>query len=232
MRSPKDLYASPSDSILADESARTFMQRVYGWMFAGLALTGATSMVVASNPAWMMAIGRLMWPLVIAQFVLVLAFSALARRVNTVVAAGMFLAYSFMTGLLFSSLFFVFTAGSIASTFFVTAAAFGALSVYGTVTKRDLSTWSTFLFIGLIGLIVAGVVNIFVQSSMLSFVASCAGVLVFAGLTAYDTQKLRAMHASAAYSSAGALAINGALMLYLDFINLFLYLLRLFGRRR
>lgn len=109
---------------------------------------------------------------------------------------------------------------------------FGALSVYGTVTKKDLSAWATFLFMGLIGVLVAGVVNIFLQSNFLGFVMSCAAVVVFAGLTAYDTQKLREMHASSGYASAGSLAINGALVLYLDFINLFLNILRLFGSRR
>jgi FtsH-binding integral membrane protein len=180
----------------------------------------------------MLLVSKMMWPLIIGQLVLVFAFSALASRVNTAVAALMFLGYSLTTGLLFSTLFFVYTAGSIASTFFVTAGAFGALSVFGLVTKRDLSPIASFLFIGLIGLVLAGIVNIFLHSEMLSFVASCAGVLVFAGLTAYDTQKLKSMHATAGYSSSGALAIRGALTLYLDFINMFIYLLRLFGRRR
>ena len=232
MRSPQELYASPTDSILAEESSRSFMQRVYAWMTGGLALTGVTALVVASQPQLMVMVSKLMWPLIIGQFVLVLGFSALARKVSTPIAALMFLGYSFTTGLLFSTLFYVYTSGSIASTFFITAGAFGALSVFGLVTKRNLSAMSTFLFIGLIGLVIAGVVNIFLHSEMLSFVASCAGVLVFAGLTAWDTQKLKTMHASAGYNSAGSLAINGALMLYLDFINLFLYLLRLFGRRR
>lgn len=232
MRSPQELYSSPTDTILAEESSRAFMQRVYAWMTGGLALTGVTAMVVASQPALMATISKLMWPLLIGQLVLVFAFSSLAHRVSTAVAALMFLGYSLMTGLVFSLLFYVYTSGSIASTFFVTAGAFGALSVFGLVTKRNLSAMSTFLFIGLIGLMIAGVVNIFLQSSMLSFVAACAGVLVFAGLTAWDTQKLKTMHATAGYKSAGSLAINGALMLYLDFINLFLYLLRLLGNRR
>lgn len=232
MRSPQELYASPTDTILAEESSRAFMQRVYGWMTGGLALTGVTAVVVASQPALMQAVAQFMWPLVIGQVALVFAFSFLAHKVSTPIAALMFTAYSFSTGLLFSGLFYRYTGASIASTFFVTAGAFAGLSVFGMVTKRNLSGMFTFLFMGLIGLVIAGVVNIFLQSPMLTFVASCAGVLVFAGLTAYDTQKLKTMHATAGYASSGALAIRGALTLYLDFINLFLYLLQLFGGRR
>ena len=232
MRSPHELYASPSDSILAQESSRTFMQRVYGWMTAGLALTGVTAMIVASQPQWLLMARGLMWPIVIGQFLLVIALSAVAHKVSTVVAAAMFLAYSFTTGLLFSFLFYVYTQQSIAAAFFVTSGAFAALSIFGVVTKRNLSAMSTFLVMGLVGLVIAGVVNIFLQSSMLSFVSACIGVLVFAGLTAWDTQRLKMMHAEASYASAGSLAIRGALTLYLDFINLFISLLRLFGRRR
>jgi FtsH-binding integral membrane protein len=171
-------------------------------------------------------------PLIIAEFVMVLAFTWMAPRASTPVAAGMFLVYAFMNGLTFSVLFLVYTGGSIAATFGITAAMFGAMSVYGTVTKKDLSSWGGFLFMGLIGLIVAGVVNVFLQSPAMNFVVSLVGVVVFTGLTAYDTQKLRQIHANSGYSSAGSLAITGALVLYLDFVNLMLYLLRLFGRRR
>src|SRR5207253_226313 len=129
-------------------------------------------------------------------------------------------------------LFMVYTQTSIGSVFGITSVMFGAMSVYATVTKKDLSSWGGFLFMGLIGLIVASVVNIFLASPAVSWIASCAGVVIFAGLTAYDTQKLRQIHASSGYSSAGSLAIQGALVLYLDFINLMIYLLRLFGRRR
>jgi len=129
-------------------------------------------------------------------------------------------------------LFVVYQLGSVASAFAITAGTFAAMSVYGTVTKKDLSSWGTFLFMGLVGILIAGLVNIFVGSAMLDFIRSCAAVLIFAGLTAYDTQKLRAFHASSGYSSAASLAISGALTLYLDFINLFLNLLRLMGRRR
>lgn len=123
-----------------------------------------------------------------------------------------------------------YTGTSVALAFFATAGTFAAMSVYGTVTKRDLSSWSSFLFMGLIGIVIAGLVNIFLRSSMMSFVISCAGVLVFTGLTAYDTQKLRAL--ARAGGGTGSVAVNGALALYLDFVNLFLMLLRLLGGRR
>lgn len=225
-------YATPASAVLAQASARVFMQRVYLWMSAGLALTGAVAFVVASSQALMAAVLPLFMPLVIGTFVIAMAFTFLASKVNGVVAAALFLVYAFLNGLVFSALFLVYTGSSIATAFFLTAGTFGAMSVYGTVTKKDLSTWSTFLFMGLVGIILAGIINLFVQSDLLGFVKSCAAVLIFAGLTAYDTQKLRQHHANSGYSSAAALSITGALMLYLDFVNLFLNLLRLFGRRR
>ena len=225
-------YADTAASTLASESARVFMQRVYAWMTAGLALTGGVAFAVAQSPAAMRAILPLQFPLMIGTLILVFAFSFLAPKVNGAIAASMFLGYAFLNGLFFSVIFLVYSLGSITSAFFVTAGAFAALSAYGTLTKKDLSAWGTFLFIGLVGVVLSGIVNIFVQSSMLSFVTSCATVLVFAGLTAYDTQKLRTYHASSGYSSATSLAVTGALMLYLDFINMFLAILRLFGKRR
>jgi FtsH-binding integral membrane protein len=122
--------------------------------------------------------------------------------------------------------------GSIGQAFALTAGVFGAMSLYGTITKKNLSAWGTFLFMGLVGIIIASVVNLFMSSDMMSFVIACASVVVFSGLTAYDTQKLREMHATTGYSSAATVSVVGALMLYLDFINLFLALLRLMGRRR
>jgi uncharacterized protein len=221
-----------TSQILAQESANAFMAKVYRWMFAGLALTGVTSFVVASQPALIEVVAPLWLPLIIGKFILVLAFTWLAPRVTTPLAAGMFLTYSFTTGLVFSVLFLVYTASSIYAVFGITSVMFGAMSVYGTVTRKDLSSWGGFLFMGLIGLIVASVVNLFLHSPAVSWVVSLVGVVVFVGLTAYDTQKLRQIHANSGYASSGALAINGALILYLDFVNLMLYLLRLFGRRR
>jgi FtsH-binding integral membrane protein len=223
---------SSNQSILAEESARVFMGRVYRWMIGGLALTGATAIGVASSPELSATVLGLFGPIVIAELILVIALSFIAPRVSGAVAAVMFLGYAFLTGLTFSVLFLAYTGGSIASAFFVTSGAFAALSIYGTVTKKDLSAWGTFLFMGLIGLILAGVVNFFLHSSAITFVCACAGVVVFAGLTAYDTQRLRRFHAESGYSSSGSLAITGALILYLDFVNLFLKILQLLGKRR
>jgi FtsH-binding integral membrane protein len=226
------VYDSPTSSVLAEESARTFMQRVYAWMTAGLFLTGAVAFAVASSRTLMSMVLPMMMPILVLELIVVFAFSFLSSRVNGAVAALMFLGYAFLNGLLFSTIFLVYQMGSIASSFFITAGAFGAMSVYGTVTKKDLSAWSTFLFMGLIGIILAGIVNIFLQSDLLGFVRSCAAIVIFAGLTAYDTQKLRQFHANSGYSSAASLAVSGALTLYLDFVNLFLNILRLLGRRR
>nr|WP_245592007.1 Bax inhibitor-1/YccA family protein [Cystobacter fuscus] len=214
------------------ESQRTFMSRVYGWMFAGLLTTGVVALLAASSQQAVMMVAQFRWVFLIAQLGLVFALSGLAPRMSAPVAGALFLVYSVLTGLTFSVLFYVYTGGSIANAFLMSAGTFGAMSVYGAVTKKDLSGWGTFLFMGLIGVVIASVVQIFVQNSMLNFVLGCAGVVLFAGLAAYDTQKLREMHAAVGYKSATSASINGALVLYLDFINLFISLLRLFGDRR
>ena len=214
-----------------------FMNQVYLWMTAGLALTALVAWQVASSPAILELVfsnSILLIGLVIAQFGLVIALSAAVHRFSATTATGLFLLYSALTGVTLSSIFVVYSMGSIASTFLVTAGTFGAMSVYGAVTKRDLTSMGSFLFMGLIGLVIAMVVNIFLQSDMMSFVISAIGVLIFTGLTAYDTQKLRQMGASAPLDDSTAIrrgAILGALTLYLDFINLFLMLLRLMGNR-
>jgi FtsH-binding integral membrane protein len=220
------------DDVLVQESQRAFMSRVYGWMFAGLSVTGLVALFTAASPQMMSMVINLRWVLLIAQLGLVFALSGMATRLSGAVAGTLFVVYSALTGLTFSVIFYVYTQGSIASAFLLTAGTFGAMSAFATFTKKNLSGWSTFLFMGLIGVVIASVVQIFVQSSMLSFVTACASVIVFAGLTAYDTQKLREMHAATGYSSAATVSIVGALTLYLDFINLFLALLRLFGDRR
>ncbi len=213
------------------QSRSGFMAEVYRWMGGGLLLTAGIATWVYNSPALFETLAPFFRFIALGQLALVIGFSFLASRVSRPIAAGMFLLYAATNGVLFSTIFAVYQLGSVAGVFAVSASAFLALSVYGTVTKRDFSAWRTFLFIGLFGVLIAGVVNIFLQSSMLDFVKSCAAVVVFAGLTAYDTQKLRALEASAD-ASTGSLAIQGALTLYLDFINLFLSLLRLFGRRR
>lgn len=221
-----------ADQILVEQSQRTFMARVYRWMFIGLGVTGGLAMYAASSPALMRLVGPNIWLLVIAELLLVLGLSFTAQRLSGTVAAGLFLLYAALNGLTFSTLFYAYQLGSIGEAFLLTAGTFGAMSAYATYTKKDLSAWRAFLFMGLIGVMIAGVVQLFWHNEGFSFVWSCACVVVFAGLTAYDTQKLRQMHASAGFSSAASLSVVGALMLYLDFVNLFLALLRLFGRRR
>ena len=220
------------NSVLVQEAQRAFMARVYGWMFAGLMLTGVVAMVTASNPLWVESIAQWRLAFIIAQLGAVFVLSAFAHRLPGPAAALLYLAYATLTGLTFSVLFYVYTMGSIGQAFLLTGGLFGGMSIYGTVTKKDLSSWGSFLFMGLFGIVLAGLINLFMRSDAMSFVLSCATVVVFTGLTAYDTQKLRGMHATTGYSSAASVSIVGALTLYLDFINLFLALLRLFGRRR
>ena len=220
------------NSALVQESRRAFMSRVYGWMFAGLWITGVMALYTVSNKALMTFALEWRFALLLAELGLVFVLSLAAPKLSGAVAGAMFIGYAALTGMTLSIYFLIYTAGSIGQAFLMTAGTFGAMSLYGTVTKKDLSGWSSFLFMGLVGVIIAGVVNIFMRSDMLGFVTACACVVVFAGLTAYDTQKLRQMHASTGYSAAASISIVGALTLYLDFINLFLALLRIFGRRR
>ncbi|WP_224361808.1 Bax inhibitor-1/YccA family protein [Hyalangium versicolor] len=225
--SPEELNAAQ-----IQESRRAFMSRVYGWMFAGLFITGAMAVYTASSRArWELALS---WsiPLLLAELGLVFALSFAAPRLSGPVAGVMFVAYAALTGVTMSVYLLAYTEGSVGQAFLLTGGIFGAMSLYGTFTKKDLSGWSAFLFMGLIGVIVAGVINIFLQNDMMAFVTSCACVVIFSGLTAYDTQKLREVHANHGYSSAATVSIVGALMLYLDFINLFIALIRLLGRRR
>lgn len=226
-QSALDPALTPS-AVLHDVSARTFMNRVYAWMTGGLLLTGITAWLAATNLEVFNAVIAWRMPLFIGQLVLVLVLSAASHKLPSAVAAGIFLGYSVLTGLTLSAIFFAYSLGSVAGAFFISAGMFASLSVYGLVTKKDLSAWGTFLFMGLIGIVLAGLVNMFVASAAMSFVISCAGVVVFAGLTAYDTQKLRQYHAALGKNG----VIQGALTLYLDFINLFLSILRLMGRRR
>ena len=207
--------------------------KTYRWMAAGLGVTGLVAMAVASSPdAIDVILGNriVFYALLFAQLGLVWAFNSVAARASTAAVAAMFFAYAALTGCTLSVIFLVYTMSSISSVFFVTAGAFAGLSVVGLVTKRDLGVVGRFAIFALIGIIIASVVNMFVVSSGLSFLISILGVLVFAALTAYDTQKLRQLFAQGEVN--GNLPLVGALMLYLDFINMFLFMLRLFGRRR
>ena len=212
-----------------------YMRQVYMWMTAGLAITAVTAFAVASSPDLQMAIlGNMviMIALIVAQFGMVIALGAAIHKMSATTATAVFIAYSALTGLTLSSIFVVYPIGSIANAFLTATGTFLAMSVYGTVTKRDLTGMGNFL---MMGIIIASIVNIFLASSMMDFVISCIGVLIFTGLTAYDTQKLRAFGMNAPVDDATAMrrgALLGALELYLDFINLFLMLLRLFGGNR
>jgi uncharacterized protein len=224
-------------AITPESTESAFFMRVYGLMGMGLVLTAMVAMFTASSPALFNAVvgNRIVFfGLMIGELALVAWLSGMIGKMSAATATGVFLFYSALNGLTLSVIILVYTRGSIASTFFVTAGAFGALSVYGFVTKRSLSGLGSFCFIGLVGVILASIVNIFVRSNMLEFVLSVAGVIVFAGLTAYDTRKLKMMAAEMDADSEGGrrASVSGALALYLDFINLFLFLLRLFGRRR
>ena len=217
----------------ASDVERRFMAAVYRWMTLGLLVTSGVAFYVASTPSVrQLVLGNTMvfWGLVIAQFGLVIALSAAVNKLSAGVAGALFLLYSALTGATLSTVLLVYTGESVASAFAVTAGTFFAMSIYGTVTKRDLTSWSTFLFMGLIGIVIASVVNIFTKSGMVAWVISAAAVVVFTGLTAYDTQRLRRL--AALGGSVAALPVNGALSLYLNFINLFLSILNLFGGRR
>lgn len=206
------------------------MRGVYGWMGGGLFLTAFVAMVTASSPVLLQAIlgNRLLfYALVFGELGLVVAISGAINRISTATASALFLLYAALNGVTMSTIFVAYTQSSIASTFLVTAGMFGAMSLYGYLTKSDLSSWGSFLFMGLIGVVIASLVNIFLQSPMVNWVMSLCGVIVFTGLTAYDTQRIKQMG-----SAGGKGAIVGALTLYLDFINMFLLLLRFFGNRR
>ena len=222
-----------------DQGLRAFMLGIYNNMAMGLAVTGLVAYGIyawaASNPAVYQTIYQspLRWVVIFAPLLFVFAFSATINRMQPATARMVFLAYAATMGLSLSSIFIVFTGESIARTFFITAAAFAGLSLWGYTTKRDISGWGSFLMMGVIGLIIASIVNIFLGSSALQFAVSALGVLIFAGLTAYDTQRLKNMYDFVAGDAvaAGRASIMGALQLYLDFINLFMFMLQFMGNR-
>ena len=213
------------------ERERAFIRSVYGWMFGGLLLTALASYWVVVSPAMQQIVARSYIFLIIAELGAVLFLSFRITKMTPATAAGSFFVYSVLNGLTLSAIFAVFSLGSIVQAFVVAAGMFGAMAVYGLVTKRDLTSWGSIFFMWIIEILLIAVVNIFLKSEGLSFVVSVVGVFVFIGLTAYDNQKLKAFaHASGAETT--NLAVIGALRLYLDFINLFLMLLQLFGGRR
>lgn len=220
-------------SAQAAASASDSLWKTYRWMTLGLAVTGLTALGVASSQgALELLLGNriLFYGLLFAQLGLVFGFNVAARRASTAVVAGMFFLYAALTGVTFSTLFLVYTASSIGAVFFITAGAFAGLSAVGYFTKTDLGSIGRFAIFAVIGLILASVVNIFLQSTPLQWLISVVGVLVFGALTAYDTQKLKQMFASG--EAHANLPLVGALVLYLDFVNMFLFLLQIFGGRR
>jgi uncharacterized protein len=224
---------SPSSAV----AIPSFLARVYVWMAAGLLVTAGSAFATLSSPTLLRAVfGNkiVFFGLMIAELGLVAWLSGIVGRLSSTAAGTVFVCYSALNGLTLSVVFLAYTSASIVSTFVVTAGMFGAMSAYGLVTKRALDGLGSFAFMGLIGVVLASVVNIFLRSDGLGFVVSCVGVIVFTALTAYDTKRLRtmAMAVDGTSEEGKRASISGALALYLDFINLFLMLLRFFGDRR
>lgn len=222
------------------EAAAAFpvlMRKVYLWMTFALIITAFTAYYVATNETILTAIvtnQALFWGLIIAELVLVFTVTAAINRLSLTVATLLFILYSVINGATLSFILMVYTSSSVVSVFFITAGTFAAMAAYGYFTKTDLTSWGKYLIMALIGLIIASIVNIFTQSSGLQLILNYAGVLIFVGLTAYDTQKIKVMllQATDAGENAQKIALMGALSLYLDFINLFIHLLRILGDRR
>lgn len=221
--------------VVTQPRIQSAMQQVYLWMTAGLLVTGAVSSMVMGNESILVSISNpiVFFGLIIAEVILVIALSAAIMKLSPAVATGLFLFYAMLNGITLTPLVHIYTESSVAGAFFTTAGSFAVLALYGSTTKRDLSGMGKFLLMGLIGLIIASIVNMFIGSGPFSFIISIIGVLVFAGLTVYNTQRLTQMaQQMVTEEDTGRFAIYGALTLYLDFINLFIYMLRLFGVRR
>ncbi|HEU0163352.1 MAG TPA: Bax inhibitor-1/YccA family protein [Rhizomicrobium sp.] len=227
-----------------DMGLRAHMLRVYNYMTAALALTGVVAYVVANTPALLGTLYHMTpqglqptilgWVVMFAPIGMVLLLSFRINHMSQGAAQATFWAYAALMGASLSSILLIYTGASVALTFFVTAATFGTMSLYGYTTKRDLTAFGSFLFMGLIGLLIASLANMFFQSPMVSFVVSVLGVLIFTGLTAWDTQKIKNTYYEVGHDGAlaGKAAVMGALALYLDFINIFLFLLRFMGDRK
>lgn len=225
-----------SATTVSNTGVAQLVKNVYMWMTLALGVTGVVALAVAGSEQLMLSLfsnSAIFWVLLIAEIGLVFYISARIMKISFATATTLFMLYSVINGLVLSALFALYTKASVASAFFVTAGTFGAMSLYGYFTKRDLSSIGNILFMALIGLIIATVVNIFFASDTLYWVITYAGVLIFVGLTIYDTQKIKRMlYGMEINETSQKLALLGALTLYLDFINLFLYLLRILGDRR
>lgn len=238
-------YGAQSKAVAYDAGLRAYMLKIYNYMASALALTGIVALFAANSPAFVELLYRVEnghvvgmsgfgWIVAFAPLGLVLWLGFGINRLSASAAQGIFWVYSVVMGLSLSSIFLTYTGESVARVFFVTAGTFGVMSIYGYTTKKDLSGFGSFLLMGLIGLILASIVNIFMQSSALAFATSVIGVLIFVGLTAYDTQKLKSIYYQVSGNSEdmAKASIMGALNLYLDFINIFMYLLRFMGDRK
>ncbi|MBM3922934.1 MAG: Bax inhibitor-1/YccA family protein [Sphingomonadales bacterium] len=224
-----------AEQIQAEQAS--FISKVYGWMTAALIITGLVAVWCASNPAaieFIFGSKLVFWGLIIVEFICVASLVAVIGRISSTTATLIFIGYSALNGLTLSGIFLIYTSESIANTFFITATTFGLMSAYGYFTKRDLTTIGNLAFMALLGLIIASVVNMFLESEMLYWITTYAGILIFVALIAYDTQKIKNLNVigNEGTEEDKKEAIMGALTLYLDFINLFLYLLRIFGRRK
>lgn len=222
---------------ITNEAFSVLLKNVYAWMALALGLTGVAAMYVSNNQMildYLVEHFELFLGLCIAEIVVAIVFTALIKRLSFNTASILFGLYSLLTGISLGPIFFLFTEESIALTFFVTAGTFGAMSLYGYFTKRDLSSWGRYLLMGLFGIIIASVANIFLQSTRVEWITTYVGVVVFVLLTAYDTQNIKNMLAEKGEvdESSMKLALYGSFMLYLDFINLFLDLLKLLGKRK
>ncbi len=227
--------STPMSPVAAAERVTAFLRKVYAWMCIGLAVTALVSLQVASSPAILGTLTSspfLILVLVLAELALVFTLSARADRFAPSTATGLFVLYSALNGVTLSFVLLAYTGESVATTFLVTAGMFGAMALYGTTTSRSLAGFGQFLFMGLIGLILASVVGMFWHNNALQFVISAVGVIVFTGLAAWDAQRMKQMALALPDGQVGSYAIVGALSLYLDFINLFLFLLRFMGSRR
>ena len=231
-------YYDKGQTLAQSSVFAVLMRNVYTWMACGLAMTALTAMIVGRNENWVytLATSGMYWGFAIAEIVLVLFLSARIHKLSFATAGLMFAAYAILNGVTMSIIMLLYTAESIAQAFFVTAGTFGAMSLVGFFIKKDLSAMGRTLMMALIGLIIATIVNIFWQNSMMASILNYAGVIIFVALTAYDTQKIKVMLQQAQHAGISdqinKLALMGSLTLYLDFINLFLYILRLFGNRK
>lgn len=235
MTNPNAIPAQAIPSDAAIERISAFLRRAYGWMFAGLVVTGLVAGAVAQSPTLLrIFFGNtiVFFALVIAQLGLVVWIGRRIETMSPTTAAAIFLGYAGLTGLVFGGIFTVYTAASLGTTFLVTAGMFGALAVYGTITRRSLEGLGQFALMGLVGLILASLVSLFWHNNAMEFVITVVGVIVFTALTAYKAQMLKAMALAYEGERAESMSIYGGLTLYLSFVNLFLTLLRLFGRRK